>query len=655
MTVSSFAKLAHAYGPAKDIPRLLRDLGSARAKERSQAIFQLGASICHQGTFYSATPATIPHLVALLGDGKVKDKQAILALLADIATLDDHGHFLLTGLETKALPRMPKLWTKSLDAVRAGGPVYQALLSAPEPAVRARAAFLLAWLDTLARETTPRVVVALERETNPETHAALLLSLGYLGRYRRNKDAAAIATKALAHDKPVVRGAAALALVLLGSGKVDADVLRLLAETAVQKKLAKTTSPWLGGDLAFFATRALIALPAKSSAVFDALIAVVEAGTPGASTAAVALVARTFPKARNGSVSAAAAAAAAAAATKKPAAKKERSEFARRDRRTDRELAAVSMKLEALDPPGRRLLDALDASATAWDHEVMTLLADRGLPSTAELLRRVLTNERSAKPSILDRVLADGGATIADRVAAAAKASGEGRATHVSELVSGLAPEDLVAAMLTAIVDLDGAGVPDVALELAWASGPKAEAPLRAALDRLERDGVPKRVSVESTMEFPMCMVAAAVGLASAAIAKKAPGAPRLDHHLQRAYGFWPRVRDALAALPLARREKWVLDPGRDNRAQPSEHFLGAWPYWTTAPTKKVTARVLAHVATWKPKDPWGGARARYADPHLVAYIEALRAAGEDASACEAALDGLASKPVRPNRPQLKV
>ncbi|MBL8956625.1 MAG: hypothetical protein JNK82_37970 [Myxococcaceae bacterium] len=47
---------------------LLRDLASNDAKKRGQALFRLGAAICHQGTFYSATPVAVPHLVALLED-----------------------------------------------------------------------------------------------------------------------------------------------------------------------------------------------------------------------------------------------------------------------------------------------------------------------------------------------------------------------------------------------------------------------------------------------------------------------------------------------------------------------------------------------------------------------------------------------------------
>jgi hypothetical protein len=59
-------------------------------------------------------------------------------------------------------------------------------------------------------------------------------------------------------------------------------------------------------------------------------------------------------------------------------------------------------------------------------------------------------------------------------------------------------------------------------------------------------------------------------------------------------------------------------------------------------PTKKIADRALAHVKTWKPKDPWGGARKRFADPELANLVAALREAGNDADADRCA-DALAA------------
>jgi hypothetical protein len=50
-----WASLSHAYGPADDVPGLLRLLASPDAEERSTADWELNGSIVHQGTLYEAT------------------------------------------------------------------------------------------------------------------------------------------------------------------------------------------------------------------------------------------------------------------------------------------------------------------------------------------------------------------------------------------------------------------------------------------------------------------------------------------------------------------------------------------------------------------------------------------------------------------------
>jgi len=46
-----WAKLSHAYGKAGDVPELLRGVAAGSA----DALFKLGASICHQGTLFAVT------------------------------------------------------------------------------------------------------------------------------------------------------------------------------------------------------------------------------------------------------------------------------------------------------------------------------------------------------------------------------------------------------------------------------------------------------------------------------------------------------------------------------------------------------------------------------------------------------------------------
>ncbi len=50
------------YGPATSVPALLRQLASPLPGERSDAISELWASLCHQGTVYEASALAVPFL-----------------------------------------------------------------------------------------------------------------------------------------------------------------------------------------------------------------------------------------------------------------------------------------------------------------------------------------------------------------------------------------------------------------------------------------------------------------------------------------------------------------------------------------------------------------------------------------------------------------
>src|SRR5207248_2283185 len=80
-----WAGLSHAYGPAADVPDLLRTLASDDADERREALYELYGNIWHQGTVYQATAHAVPFLVELLQSPGVQDKPEILRLLQALA------------------------------------------------------------------------------------------------------------------------------------------------------------------------------------------------------------------------------------------------------------------------------------------------------------------------------------------------------------------------------------------------------------------------------------------------------------------------------------------------------------------------------------------------------------------------------------------
>ena len=63
-----WSELQHAYGAASDIPALLRQLHDVPASQgRQEPWFTLWSALAHQGDVYSASFATVPHVIAALG------------------------------------------------------------------------------------------------------------------------------------------------------------------------------------------------------------------------------------------------------------------------------------------------------------------------------------------------------------------------------------------------------------------------------------------------------------------------------------------------------------------------------------------------------------------------------------------------------------
>ncbi|WBO66734.1 hypothetical protein [Streptomyces camelliae] len=79
-----WADLSHAYGPADDIPGLLRAMESEDADVREQAWHDLFSALCHQGTVYDASAPAVPHLARLARHGP-GHRRELLWLIGGIA------------------------------------------------------------------------------------------------------------------------------------------------------------------------------------------------------------------------------------------------------------------------------------------------------------------------------------------------------------------------------------------------------------------------------------------------------------------------------------------------------------------------------------------------------------------------------------------
>lgn len=77
--------LTHAYGPAEDVPALIRALYEDDAEAADEAIYELYGNIHHQGTIYQASAPAVPFLAHAVhhAPGKRDELLMLLAVLAD--------------------------------------------------------------------------------------------------------------------------------------------------------------------------------------------------------------------------------------------------------------------------------------------------------------------------------------------------------------------------------------------------------------------------------------------------------------------------------------------------------------------------------------------------------------------------------------------
>ncbi|KAF7332289.1 hypothetical protein MKEN_00110100 [Mycena kentingensis (nom. inval.)] len=225
-----WAALEHAYGPATDIPPLLRQLAAPGLTEESaQGIFgTFYANIYHQGSRYTSSVAAVPFLVAILDAPTTSNtvRGWLIRLLVDLAVADpvwllpknfsvevelkraaemqtpeyeakiiaEDAKWLMDDDTDEERERMRKNSIKrnqgrvqgalaavqAHEAVKEALPVLYRLLKDPEPQLRALASYAVAWFSTQVDATSRELFALLENEPILETRATALISLGVL-------------------------------------------------------------------------------------------------------------------------------------------------------------------------------------------------------------------------------------------------------------------------------------------------------------------------------------------------------------------------------------------------------------------------------------------------------------------------------------------
>ncbi|WP_406383923.1 HEAT repeat domain-containing protein [Streptomyces sp. NBC_01618] len=155
-----WASMEHAYGPADDVPEMLRGLASDDPAEREAALDGMYGAVHHQGDVYACTLASIPFLFELVVDPGIQDRGSIVELLTSIGGIDldgdDEDEIDEEEIEGAANYAM------AATAVTAGAGVFCELMADEDPGVRLSAPLALATLHN-----RPARVLALLRERLP--------------------------------------------------------------------------------------------------------------------------------------------------------------------------------------------------------------------------------------------------------------------------------------------------------------------------------------------------------------------------------------------------------------------------------------------------------------------------------------------------------
>ena len=266
-------ELGHAYGPASDVPGVIRNLASPDPKIRGKALHQLHGNIWHQGTVYEATAPAVPFLVALLQAPEVEDKHCILAYLALLANgrsyNDVHQHLSMFSEQAKSAEWQNQLekelsWVKRAgEAVRAGTPIYIRLLEDEGNLVRDGAAYLLGNLSLKAIEALEAVSRRLSAEKDETVKASLVLALGNLA------DGEAVARRLLLElasspQAGAAQLAAAMSLLKLDPDGPPKEAIDIVLEAVKNpdKFAALSSSLWAQGET-------IVSLAAKHLAILQ--------------------------------------------------------------------------------------------------------------------------------------------------------------------------------------------------------------------------------------------------------------------------------------------------------------------------------------------------------------------------------------------------
>ncbi|MFJ5711030.1 PBS lyase [Streptomyces sp. NPDC093105] len=228
-----WASLGHAYGPADDVPALLRGLASPDPAEREAGLDGMYGAVHHQGDVYDSTLACIPFLLELVADPAVQDRGGIVELLTSIGgiELDDEDDDLDgpagTGVDDDGFVPAAN-FAMAAAAVAAGADVFLGLVDDADPEVRLAAPVALASLHPDPARVLTLLRERLTVEPDTEVRLALVEAVGRIALRHASLCAETVDWLAwlarAAHD-PGLRLAALAQLARCCPGRIPDDIV----------------------------------------------------------------------------------------------------------------------------------------------------------------------------------------------------------------------------------------------------------------------------------------------------------------------------------------------------------------------------------------------------------------------------------------------
>ncbi|MGW0469304.1 PBS lyase [Streptomyces sp. NPDC003027] len=224
-----WASLGHAYGPADDVPGLLRGLASDDSTERELALDGMYGAVHHQGDVYDSTLACIPFLLELVSDASVQDRGGIVELLTSIGGIDLDGDDELDELDPDDGELIPAAnYAMAAAAVAAGADVFLGLVGDPDPEVRLAAPCALASMHPEPARVLTLLRERLTVERHTEVRLALVEAVGRIARRHeslRDETVDWLGWLSRAAHAPGLRLAALAQLARCAPGEVPDDIV----------------------------------------------------------------------------------------------------------------------------------------------------------------------------------------------------------------------------------------------------------------------------------------------------------------------------------------------------------------------------------------------------------------------------------------------